>query len=367
MKNMQKKKQQAHPSRPSKGAFSKTLREIADFIGGKVAGDADIVISGVSGIKEAREGDITFLANSRYAPLIEDSKASAVIIDPEFSVKSVPGKSFIVVDNPSLAFAKLVEFIAPVHVKFEPVVSERSFIGENVKLGRDVSIGPFAVIDRDSTIGDRTVIWSGAFIGPGSKVGSDCLIYPNVNVRERAEIGDRVIIHSGAVVGSDGFGFSTVQGIHKKIPQIGIVVIEDDVEIGANVTIDRARFGRTVIRKGTKIDNLVQIAHNVEVGENTIIVAQTGIAGSTVIGNNVTLAGQSGVIGHVSIGDGAVIAARAGVIGDVGKGEVVSGYPALPHTKTKRIQIAMRRLPELLKKVAELEKKIAQLEQDMKK
>ncbi|MBN1522111.1 MAG: UDP-3-O-(3-hydroxymyristoyl)glucosamine N-acyltransferase [Candidatus Aureabacteria bacterium] len=342
--------------------MKKTLQEISQLLQGRIIGDEKVVISGVSGIKEAQAGDITFLANARYACLVSESRASAVIIDKEFSTKNIRGKSFIVVENPSLSFARLVELVAPVQVKFDPGISEKSHLGEGVKTGTDVHIAPFAVLDKNSFIGDRTVIGAGSYIGQETKIGKDCLIYPNVSIRERVVIGDRVIIHSGAVVGSDGFGFSTVKGVHKKIPQIGTVIIEDDVEIGANVTIDRARFGKTIIHKGTKIDNLVQIAHNVEIGDNTIIVAQTGIAGSTVIGKNVILAGQSGVNGHISISDNAVIAARAGVIRDVKQGEVVSGYPALSHNKTKRIQIAMTRLPEMLKKLSELEKKINELE-----
>ncbi len=346
--------------------MERTIKEIADFLEGEVKGDPSVIIKGISGIKEAKEGDITFLANAKYSCLINDTKASCIIVDKEFGNKEIKGKNFIIVDNPSLSFAKLIELIVPVQVKFEPMISDKAFIGEGVELGKDVHIAPFAVLDKNSKIGDRTVIGAGVYIGPDTEIGDDCLIYPNVSIRERIIIGNRVIIHSGAVVGSDGFGFSTVKGIHKKIPQIGNVVIEDDVEVGANVTIDRARFGKTIIRKGTKIDNLVQIAHNVEIGENTIIVAQTGIAGSTVIGNNVILAGQSGVNGHISIGDNAVVAARAGVVKNVGKGEVVSGYPALSHSKTKRIQIAMTRLPEMIKKIKSLENKIEELEKELR-
>jgi UDP-3-O-[3-hydroxymyristoyl] glucosamine N-acyltransferase len=344
--------------------LKKTLKDLAAIVNGKIIGDPKTVITGVSGIKEAREGDISFLANGRYSYLLEETNASAVLVSRDFNPGEDRKRSFIVVDNPSLSFTKVVELIAPSPVKFKPGISDKCHIGKNVRLGKDVHIAPFAVLEDNSSVGDRTIVCAGAYVGHETTIGSDCFIYPNVSIRERIVIGSRVIIHCGAVVGSDGFGFSTVQGIHHKIPQIGNVVIEDDVEIGANVTIDRARFDRTIIRKGTKIDNLVQIAHNVDVGENTIIVAQTGIAGSTTIGKNVILAGQSGVIGHVKIGDNAVVAARAGVINEIGKGEVVSGYPALPHGKTKRIQIAMRKLPDLLKKVSELEKKIEKLEKN---
>ncbi|MCK5708340.1 MAG: UDP-3-O-(3-hydroxymyristoyl)glucosamine N-acyltransferase [Candidatus Aureabacteria bacterium] len=347
--------------------MEKTIKDLADYLGGKVIGDDSLIISGVSGIKEAGKGDIAFLANNRYASLLNETEASAILIDSEFDFKNIEGKNFIIVDDPSFSFAKIVKLVAPPPVEHKPGISEKCYIADGVKLGKDVHIAPFAVIDKNAWIGSGTVICACTYIGQETKIGDDCLLYPNVSVRERIEIGSRVIIHSGAVVGSDGFGFSTIRGIHKKIPQIGTVFVEDDVEIGANVTIDRARFGKTVISKGTKIDNLVQIAHNVNIGENTIICAQTGIAGSTSIGSNVILAGQSGVTGHVNIADNAVIAGRAGVIRNIDKGETVSGFPAISHSRSKRIQIAMQKLPELLKKVSEMEKKIKTLEKKRKK
>ncbi len=317
----------------------------------------------MSGIKEAKKGDIAFLANSRYSALVNETKASAVLVDGDFNTDAIKDKSFIVVDNPSLRFTEIFDLMAPFQVEYDSVVNEKSFIGEGVELGKDIHIAPFAVVDKNCAIGDRTVIGAGTYVGQECRIGKNCLIYPNVSIRERVCIGDNVIIHSCAVVGSDGFGFSTVAGVHKKIPQIGTVIIEDDVEIGANVAIDRARFGKTIIHKGTKIDNLVQIAHNVEVGDNSIIVSQSGIAGSTKIGKNVVMAGQSGVNGHISVGDNVIIAARAGVVRSVPKGQVVSGFPAQEHSKTKRVQVVMQRLPELLKKISELEKKIKKLEE----
>jgi len=221
---------------------------------------------------------------------------------------------------------------------------------------------PYVVIGDDAQIGDETGIFTGVYIGSQSQIGNDCLIYPHVTIRERVQLGNRVIVHSGTVIGSDGFGFSTVKGVHHKIPQIGTVQVEDDVEIGANVTIDRARFDKTLIKKGTKIDNLVQIAHNVVIGENSVIVSQSGISGSTVVGNNVILAGQAGVVGHITIRDNAVIAAQAGVTKSVLKNQCVSGYPAKPHSEAKRINACIQRLPNLQKAVADLQKQLEDLQ-----
>lgn len=213
------------------------------------------------------------------------------------------------------------------------------------------------MVEDNAQIGDQTILYAGVYVGQQVKIGANCVIYPHVSVRERVIIGNRVIIHNGAVIGSDGFGYASVAGMHQKIPQIGTVVIEDDVEIGANVTIDRARFDKTMIGRGTKIDNLVQIAHNVVIGENSIIVAQAGISGSTVIGKNVTVAGQAGIVGHISIGDDAVVAAQAGVTKSVPPRTCVSGYPAKPHNVAKRINAYVQRLPELFLKVSEIEKR----------
>lgn len=333
-----------------------TVQEIADLIGGKVEGDGSTPISGASGIKEARPGDITFLANSRYISLLKETNATCVIAPPDVPIPN--GKIAIRHEAPSLAFAKIMERFGPKPVKYPPGIHPTAIIGKDVKLGRDVSIQPYVVIEDNAVIGDNTIIGAGVFIGRETRIGSDTFIYPGVVIRERITIGNRCIIHSGTVIGSDGFGYATVRGVHHKIPQIGTVVIEDDVEIGANVTIDRARFDKTWIKKGTKIDNLVQIAHNVVIGENSIIVAQTGISGSTVIGNNVILAGQSGIVGHITIGDNAIVGAQAGVTKSVPPGQMVSGYPAAPHTKARKIQALINRLPKLYKKVAELEEKI---------
>lgn len=338
--------------------MKKTLGEIAQILGGQIVGDPDTVITGVCGIKEAVEGDITFVANSRYLPLMQHTRASAIITSWE--VKSAP-KPIIRTENPSLAFAKMVSLLAPNELHHPQGIHPTAVIGKNVKLGKNVAIHAYVVIEDNASIGDNTIIYPNVYIGHYVKIGAECLIYSHVSIRERVTLGNRVIVHSGTIIGSDGFGFATVKGVHHKIPQIGTVIIQDDVEIGANVTIDRARFGRTLVGRGTKIDNLVQIAHNVEVGENSIIVAQTGISGSTIIGKGVTLAGQSGVVGHISIGDNAVVAAQAGVTKSVPPNTCVSGYPAKPHNLAKRINACIQRLPKLFETVNEMRKKIENL------
>jgi len=339
--------------------MSKTLKEIAAFVGGELVGDEDIVITGVSGIREAAEGDITFLANPKYLPFLEKTRASAVVTARDVTIKHKP---IIRTENPSLAFVKIVSFISPDQIGRPKGIHPSAVIGKNVSLGKNVAVGPYTVIEENVKIGEATTIYAGCFIGHDTKIGGHTLIYPNVSVRERISIGERVIIHSGTVIGSDGFGFVTVEGRHHKVPQAGTVVIEDDVEIGANVAIDRARFDKTVIGAGTKIDNLVHIAHNVIIGENSIILAQVGIAGSTVIGKGVTLAGQVGIVGHVEIGDNAVVMAQSGVSKSVPAGAYVWGYPAKPQAIAKRVNACVQNLPRLYHTISELKKKIEELE-----
>lgn len=343
--------------------MKKTVREIAQFIGGEVIGDGSVVITGVSGIKEAGEGDITFLANPKYFPLAQETRASAIIAPVGADIKA---KAVIQTDNPSLGFTKVISLFVPQEAMRYKGIHGTAVIGAGVSLGTDVAIGPHAVIEDNVRIGDNTVIHAGSFIGHHTSIGSDSLIYANVSIRERIVIGSRVIIHSGTVIGSDGFGFVAVQGVHQKIPQIGIVEIGDDVEIGANVTIDRARFDKTVIGKGSKIDNLVQIAHNVVIGENSLIIAQAGISGSTIIGNNVTIAGQAGLVGHITVGDGAIAAAQAGVTKSIPANTLVSGYPAKKHEVAIRVNACVQNLPKLYETVNLLKKKIQELEERSK-
>lgn len=335
-----------------------SLKKLAESINGRVIGNADAVIRGVAGIKEAQSGEITFLANAKYAPLLRETKASAVILsrpDPSLSCAQV------IVEDPYYAFSRVVSAFVekPYHaIGISPLAS----IGTNVRLGRDLSIHPFVTIGARAVIGDRVTLYPGVYIGEETEIGDDSIIYANVSIREKAAIGRRVIIHSGAVIGSDGFGFATHKGRHHKIPQIGTVVIEDDVEIGANVAVDRAAMGKTMIKRGTKIDNLVQIAHNVILGEDCLIVSQVGISGSAEIGSHVTLAGQTGVAGHLTIGDNVVAGGRAGVTKDIAPNQVVSGYPTLPHRQWLEAQAVFAHLPELRKRIKALEMKLEQLE-----
>jgi UDP-3-O-[3-hydroxymyristoyl] glucosamine N-acyltransferase len=342
-----------------------TLEEITKLVAGELEGDPRVVIKGVSGIKEARQGDITFLANPKYEFLMETSEASAIIASKD--MRKAISKPVIRVENPSLAFSKVIEAIFPDNKRSFRGVHPTAIIGKEVKLGNGVSLGPYVVVDNEVEINDNTTICAGTFIGYGTKIGSDVLIYPHVTIRERAIIGDRVIVHSGTVIGSDGFGFAQVNGVHQKIPQVGIVVIEDDAEIGACVTIDRARFGKTIIGRGTKVDNLVQIAHNVVIGENSIIVAQSGVSGSSTLGKNVILAGQSGIVGHIEIGDDVIVGAQAGVTKSVPRKTFVVGSPARPHKESKKIFAAWSKLPELIKEIAELKEKVRELTKERAK
>ncbi len=341
-----------------------TLAEIAEVIGGEVIGDSQTVITGISGIKEAQTGDITFLANPKYAPLLSTTGASAVLLDRESKIENCK-KPVVRTDDPSFAFAQIVSLVSPQKKVHPQGISKFASIAPGAVLGKDVSIGPFAIIEPNVRVGDNSVIYGGCFIGNSAQIGSDCLLYSHVTIREDVQIGNRVIVHSGTVIGSDGFGFVAVEGSQQKIPQIGIVVIEDDVEIGANVTIDRARFDKTVIGQGTKIDNLVQIAHNVCVGKHCLIVAQAGVSGSTVVGNGAVLAGQAGIVGHIRIGEKAIVAAQAGVTKSVPDHTMVSGYPARPHDTAKRVNACVQKLPELYTRVKELEEEIRKLKEQL--
>lgn len=344
--------------------MQKTLKEIAKIIDGKVIGDEGVIISGASGIKEAVEGEITFLANSKYSPLMDKTRAAAIITSTDNQVATT--KPVIITENPSLAFIKIISMFMPDDAGHPKGIDYTAVIGKNTTLGKDVTIGAYSVIGDNVVLGDNVVIYAGCYVGHHTKIGAATLIYPHVSIRERIIIGSRVIIHSGAVIGSDGFGFATIKGLHHKIPQVGFVQIQDDVEIGANVTIDRARFDKTVIGRGTKIDNLVQIGHNVVIGENSLIVAQAGVAGSTIVGNNVVLGGQAGLAGHLTVGDNAIVTAQSGVAKSIPADTMVSGYPARPFMTTQRANASVQNLPKLFIKVRELEKKIVELEAKLK-
>src|SRR5947207_10627224 len=285
--------------------MSFTLKELAALCGGELRGDPALEIDGAASLSEAVAGEITFYADSRYLARLRQTRASAVFVPLDFSGQTAAAQ--IRVANPSKAFEQVVLKLAPKPIAFTPGIHPTAVVDPTAKIGSGISIRPHAVIESGATIGDNSVMGAGSYIGDESIICASCLIYANVTIRERTRIGARAIIHSGAVIGADGFGFEFVEGRYQKIPQLGIVQIDDDVEIGANTTIDRARFGRTWIQKGVKIDNLVQIAHNVVIGEDSAIAAQAGLAGSVRIGKNVLIAGQAGLVEHVEVSDQTII------------------------------------------------------------
>jgi UDP-3-O-[3-hydroxymyristoyl] glucosamine N-acyltransferase len=337
--------------------MQKTLQEVAQLVKGEVMGDPSIKITGVTNINDAGPTEITF-AVEPHLKEAEHCHAGAVLIPDTIESFALPA---IRVVEPRTAFTKLLEvFTLPLNIRRG--VSNQAYIGANVRIGKNVSIMPFAVVDDNAEIGDNVILYPHTYIGQYALVGDDSLIYSSVTVREFCKIGCRVILHSSAVIGADGFGFITKDGKHTKVPQVGNVVIEDDVEIGANVGIDRATTGSTIVRQGTKIDNLVHIGHNCEVGESNLIVSQTGIAGSTIVGKNVTFGGQVGVVGHINIGANAVFAARSGLTNDTPEGIFYAGFPARPHQEWLRSEVAIKHLPDMSKRIRALEKRLQQLE-----
>lgn len=335
-----------------------TVHEIAELVSGEVVGDGDFIIRGVAPFDHAGPDDITFAASASYRKRLEETRAAAVIVAFEILESK---KILVRVENPTLALAKVSALFHPVNL---PVVgvSQDAHLGKNFMCGIDASIYPGVFIGDDVTLGDRVTIHPGAVIDNGVTIGDDVVLYPNICILERCEIGDRVIIRAGSVIGSDGFGFASHEGRYHRIPQTGIVQIDDDVEIGACNAIDRGTFGRTWIKRGVKTDNLVHIAHNVVVGEDTVLVAQVGIAGSVTIGDRAILAGQAGIAGHVKIGNGATVGGQAGVAKSVPDGRVVSGSPEMPHRLWLKVSNIIPKLPEMKKKIRELEKRIERLE-----
>ncbi|MEW5894287.1 MAG: UDP-3-O-(3-hydroxymyristoyl)glucosamine N-acyltransferase [Candidatus Omnitrophota bacterium] len=340
--------------------MEKSLVEIAEYLGGEIVGDGGMVIRGFAGIQEAKSGDLTFLSNPKYVSLLGETQASAILVSSKEKIQT--DKTIVRVDNPSLAFSRVLSLFVEKSPETFAGIHPTAVISEAARISDNVTVGPHAVIESGVKIGEGSSIGAGVFIGFGTCIGENCLIYPNVTIRERNIIGNRVIIHSGTVIGSDGFGYVTEQGIHEKIPQIGIVEIQDDVEIGANVAVDRARFDKTFIGRGTKIDNLVQIAHNVRIGKNCIIVSQVGISGSTTIEDYVVLGGQVGVAGHLTIGAGTMVAAKSGIPSSVPPRSILFGSPAQPHMQAKRMSAALIKLPEYIHVIRKLEKKVEELE-----
>lgn len=337
--------------------MKKTLQEIASLVGGRVAGDGEILISGLDNIAGAGECDLTFAVDPHIEEAKESRAAAVMLPEGEAAAKDFP-KAAIYVEDPRAAFAKLLEIFTP-KLDFLVGVSDKAHIGQDVKIGEGVIVMPFAVVDDHAVLGDRVVIYPHTYVGQYAEISDDTVIYSSATVREYCRVGKRCVIHASAVIGSDGFGFTTKDGVHTKVPQVGNVVLEDDVEIGSHVGVDRAAMGSTVIGKGTKIDNLVHIGHNCKIGANCLIVAQTGISGSTEVGHNVTFGGQTGTVGHIKIGANSVYAARSGIISDMPEGQFCAGFPVQSHTEWLRMQAAMKKLPELLKKVKKLEKELA--------
>lgn len=342
---------------------SLTLKKLSQFLECPFEGEGSTIIRGVSSLDRAKEGDLVFLAQQKYRPLLDKSEASAAIIPVEEKYERIP---VIKSKNPYLTFVKAVElFFKP--YRMEPGIDPQALLSPSAKIGKNVAVGPFAYIGDEVEIGARTAIFPFACIYPRVKIGKETVIHSHVSIREETKIGNRVIIHNGAVVGSDGFGYLKVEdGSYAKIPQKGTVIIEDDVEVGANTTIDRAALGETVIKKGIKIDNLVQIAHNVEIGENTVLAAQVGIAGSTKIGKNVLMGGQVGVADHVSIGDNVIVAAKSGITKDVPAHSFVAGSPHLDIKDWRKVWVLLPQLYDFVKDLKKLKKRIEEIENKVK-
>lgn len=337
------------------------LKDAADFVGGIVIGNPNIEISNIAKIEEAKEGDITFLYLKSYEKFLSTTKASAVLISPEFK-KSRTDLNYIEVKNPNVAIQKfIITFLKP---DFTINGIDRSAaIDSTVKIGKNVGIGKNVVISAGCSIGDGSMIFHNTVIMEKVKIGKNCLVYPNVTIRENCVLGNNVIIHSNTVIGSDGFGYvPNEKGEYEKVPQIGNVILEDDVELGSNVSIDRAAFGSTLIKKGVKIDNLVQVAHNVVIGEHTAIAAQAGISGSTKIGKHCLIAGQAGFVGHIEIADQVIVGAQSGVSKAIEKPGKYRGSPAQEMPQQLRLEAQIRNIPALTEKIKKLEEKIAFLE-----
>lgn len=333
----------------------RTLEDVAGFLGGTLSGDGSLPIRGLAGVLDAEPGEITFIASPQYAKQLARTRASAVVLAPEFETVAIPS---IRIAKPEQAFERLIELFRPDSAKPAPGIHPSANLGEGAQLAAGVSIGPGVFIGAGARIGARTILHAGVVVGPGVSVGDDCEIHGNVVLGARVRIGSRVVVHGNAVIGADGFGFRPGPRGLEKLEHIGTVVIGDDVEIGAGTTIDRARFGRTVIGRGTKIDNLVQIAHNVRIGEHCVVAAQSGISGSTIVGDRCMLGGQVGTVGHVTIGEGCRIAARTGISKDTPAGSVVYGFIGGPHLVRKREEAAVRQLPELLRRVRAMERRL---------
>ncbi len=338
---------------------------IAEFLQGTVDGDENVSVSNVSRIEEGKPGTLAFLANPKYEKYVYDTNASIVLVRKDFTPEKPVKATLIRVEDPYQSMAALLEMYQEAKVqKFG--VEQPSFIDSTATTGNNLYVGAFAYIGANSTVGDGTKIYPHTYIGSNVKIGKNCILYAGVKIYDDCVIGDNCILHSGAVIGADGFGFApTPEGSYKKIAQVGNVVLEDDVEIGANTTIDCSTMGSTIIRKGAKLDNLIQIAHNCEVGENTVMAAHVGIAGSTKVGKNCIFGGQVGIAGHLNIGDNVTIGAMAGVTNNIKDGKTVLGAPAMDHDRALKSFVVYRRLPELKNTVSDLQKELKELKSNL--
>lgn len=334
-----------------------TLKDIAEKIGGRLTGDGNIAITRISGMNEAQEGDITFLSRKGFRKHIKDTKASAIIVGEDINPDDFSDKNLIIVKNPGLAYARAAQIFYKGYPEAKGI-SPLASVSKGAEVSETASIYPYVYIGEGAVVQSNAILYPFVHVGENAVIGKGTIMYPHVTVYDGVIIGKNVIIHSGAVLGSDGFGYVWDGSRHVKIPQLGIVEIEDEVEIGANATIDRASLGRTIIKKGTKIDNLVQIAHNVSIGENSIIVALVGIAGSSSVGNNVILAGRVGVKDHVSIGNNVVAAGGTGITKDVPDNALISGTPHMPHKEWLKLQGHLKNLPKLYERMKKIEKRL---------
>lgn len=339
--------------------MEKTLQELTSFLKGTLENDnPQLKITGVNGLVEAGPKDISF-AVPPYVEVCHKSRAGVMILAP--GDQGLTDRPVIRVANPRAAFAALLElFRAPETVA--RVISEKAFVSPKAKIGKNVAIQPFAVVEADAEVGDNTILYPHAYVGRHCKVGKDCIFYPNVTLRERCVVGDRVILQAGCVIGGDGFGFITTNGKHSKVPQTGNVVIGDDVEIGCNTCIDRATVDSTIVGSGTKIDNLVHLGHNDVIGENCLLVAHVGISGSVTVGHNCTFGGQSATVGHIKIGDNCTFGGRTGIISDIPSNSIMAGFPAQNHMDWLRQTANLRKVNNLVQKLKALEKEVAQLQ-----
>jgi UDP-3-O-[3-hydroxymyristoyl] glucosamine N-acyltransferase len=337
-----------------------TAKQIAEFLGGTVDGNENAAVHTFAKIEEGVPGALSFLSNVKYTQYLYSTQSSIVLVNKDFVPEQPVSATLVRVDNAYESLAKLMSLYASMKPGRNGISSLAS-VSEKAKIGQNVYIGPFSVVEDGAVIGDNTQIYPHVIVGEGASVGADCILYPHVTIYYGCKIGNRCILHAGSVIGADGFGFAPTPQGYNKIPQIGIVQLEDDVEIGANTCIDRSTMGRTVVHKGVKLDNLIQVAHNVEIGENTVMSAQTGIAGSSKVGSWCMVGGQCGISGHITLGNKVNLAAKTGVIGNLEDGSTMMGYPAIGYRNFLRSSLIYKDLPEISKTIRNLEKEIEEL------